>query len=82
MSETSETAQPRRWRVAAPFIQYRAANTSNRRIGGRLSPWFVQGAHQGAILTETDVHPDDMAHLKRAKLTDALGSGPFLEEVS
>ncbi len=67
--------------IASAITQYRAPNVSNRRFGIRVSPWIIQGAYQNAILTETDVHPDDLEHLKRAKLTDSLGGGPFLEEI-
>jgi hypothetical protein len=81
VSETSEATQPRRWRIAAPYIQYRRRNTEGRRFGTRTSPWVIDGGHRNAIISDELIHPDDLAHLLQAKLTPALGGGPMLEEI-
>lgn len=75
-----ETAQPRKWRIAAPYVQFRRKNTENRRFGTRISPWIIEGGHQNAIISEELVHPDDLQHLLRKTLTPALGGGPMLVE--
>ncbi len=80
MTETSEEA-PKKYRIMAPYIQYRRKNTENRRFGTHVSPWMIEGGHQGAILSSDLVHPDDLAHLLRQTLTPARGGGPMLEEI-
>jgi hypothetical protein len=67
VSETTETieAAPKRYRIMAPYIQYRRKNVDNRRFGTHVSPWMIEGGHQGAIISSDLVHPDDLAHLLR-----------------
>jgi hypothetical protein len=81
VSETTEgaetTAPPRQWQVRAACAQYRRAKVEGRQI----SVWVMTAAHQGAVIREDQIHPDDLAHLLRLELTPAHGGGPFLEEL-
>ena len=82
MSETTggaeTTAPPRRWQVKAPSVQFRRPNVVE---GHRISLWVMTAAHQGAVIREDQIHPDDLSHLLRLQLTSAHGGGPFLEEI-
>jgi hypothetical protein len=78
----SETAQPRRWQVKAPYIQYRTPNLGEVRVGIRTSAWMVMGGGpQNGIITEDKIHPDDLAHLLQARCPGPFG-GPMLEEIA
>jgi hypothetical protein len=81
VSEASEQPQPRRFQVAAPYIQVRVPNINGTRSGFRVSAWLSMGAKQGKVLSEDEVHPDDLAHLLQARLTPALGGGPLIEQL-
>jgi hypothetical protein len=81
MSETSEGTQAKRYRIRAPFIQFRKRNVEGRRFGTHVSPWTVSGGYQGGIIDAETIHPDDLRHLLQATVTPARGGGPMLEEI-
>jgi hypothetical protein len=61
----SEEQPPRRFQVVAPYVQFRIRNTLG--LGPWKGEWAVWGRQQGAIFDEADVHPDDLAHMLRAR---------------
>jgi hypothetical protein len=81
VSQTSEETRPRKYRILAPYVQYRRRNVEGRRFGTHTSPWTVDSGYQGGILDGEIVHPDDLAHLLRKTVTPARGGGPMLEEI-
>lgn len=61
----SESTQPRRFQIVAPYLQFRRRNTLL--LGPFQGQWAVWGGKQGAILNGDDIHPDDLAHLLQAR---------------
>lgn len=65
-----ETEQPKRYQVKGEYVQVRVSN--NWRIGGMRGAWVVLGFKRHALLTEGQVHPDDLAHVVRQGLVVEL----------
>ncbi len=78
MSDEAEEPH-RRYRVAAPYVQFRVPNVRGLRANGvRASKWLIQGAQQGSILPD-DVHPDDLTVLLAKKVPGTKDGPPMLE---
>jgi hypothetical protein len=68
LAALSEETQLRRFQVVAPFVQVRVP-AGLVPVGFSRGAWRISGFKQDHILTEDQIHPDDLAHLLRTTIT-------------
>jgi hypothetical protein len=83
--QTETSAVPRRFQLKAAYAQIRVPN-AHLRLGARTTAWRAAGFKRHAIITEDQIHPDDLEHLLKATFdvdrleTDQFGAKRIVRE--
>jgi hypothetical protein len=84
MSDGTETAKPRRFQMQAPYAQVRIPRGAWSRPGRGL--WEYCGFKRNVIITEEQIHPDDLQRLLKATFekprfeTDKYGAKTLVKD--